>query len=112
MTSKHDMIEAVVTVRGHGRFPLDMLRYDRLTPATEVHSGRIEATMDRSSNPTLRDIEIKLLRRHKRDEWPSTTWQPTVGRWNSFGWGVMSVEYKDAHDYQDLTSQNKGVVIE
>lgn len=108
MASKHDMIEAVVTVRGTGRFPLDMLRYDRLTPATEIDSGRIETALDRWAE-TREATEVKLLRRHKRDEWPSTTWQPTVGRWNSFGWAVMSVEYKDAHDYQDLRYQNRGV---
>ena len=63
------------TVRGTGLFPFDMLRYDRCTPKTEADSSRIEQTTHRSK---LGPQEITML----------GTKEPTVARWESFGWRV------------------------
>ena len=60
-----------IEVRGHGRFPFDMLRYDNcvVVNPTDV-DGREERTVK--------------LRRFSKD-----ARQATVDRWNSFGWGVL-----------------------
>jgi len=64
-----------VVVIGRGRFPTDMLRYDGACPATESDSVAIEAT-------GLRAVRLE------------SRVQPTIGRWSSFGWVVVS---HDAH---------------
>lgn len=72
------------TVQGSGTFPIDMLRFDSAYPATETVSGRIEATFNRHHDPLAGTSEkpISLHHRGERD------WEPTVGRWESFGWSV------------------------
>jgi hypothetical protein len=69
-----------VTVRGNGQFPVDMLRYDRCWPASEQDSYK----MSRDWAEGVRDVV--LLTDHDR------IWQPTVGRWRSFTWEVVSSE--------------------
>jgi hypothetical protein len=65
------------TVTGYGRFPLDMLRYDRCTPARQEDVRKIEDTLRRyAAAPAV--IE---LRRHA-DRCIETR------RWASFGWTV------------------------
>lgn len=61
-----------IEVTGAGRFPFDMLRYDNCVPV----------------QPTLmegRESRVIKLRRFSPDGTPAT-----VGRWNSFGWGVTA----------------------
>lgn len=73
-----------VKVRGHGRFPDDMLRYDRLAPATEEDARKIEEKTN-----TAATYEVDLVREGPRQ------WTPTRGRWSSFLWGVAEHEVED-----------------
>ena len=60
------------TVRGRGRFPTDMLRYDECFPASEADSARLD---DRGP----RFVELKARTGSPRFE-------PTYARWASFNW--------------------------
>jgi len=73
MKPKKEFRMTLIEVRGRGRFPYDMLRYDNCVPF-EGHN-EIEK----------RDDRVIRLRRFSGDGTPAT-----VGRWNSFGWAVMS----------------------
>lgn len=71
-------------VRGKGVFPLDMLRYDCCWPlrGEDVHEMEKPSTVMRNT--------------HERIIWLKTSGRadprPTVARWASFGWEVISVE--------------------
>jgi len=67
-------------VEGHGDFPVDMLRYDRACPATEVDSGLI---LKMIANPRLarHSQRVKIIC-HRNNG-------PTYGRWASFGWSII-----------------------
>lgn len=67
-----------VTVIGIWSFPIDMLRYDSLTPDSEDDSNRIINTF----NPGAEGISVTLRREAPKD------WTPTRRRWNSFLWKV------------------------
>ena len=66
-----------VTVRGNGEFPFDMLRADRACPASESDTYRM-------IDDGCREVTVVI----------HTTTQrvPNVGRWESFGWKVISTE--------------------
>lgn len=65
------------TVEGRGSFPIDMLRYDSCWPAREgTDSFGIEASLRPRSGRDKRKVTLVGLR------------EPTVGRWESFGWKV------------------------
>jgi hypothetical protein len=69
-------------VKGSFRFPLDMLRYDACWPASPGDTGNMEASFDARS-PT--GYEVELI------HWAANAgWQPTVDRWASFGWYVVT----------------------
>lgn len=63
------------TVRGSGRFPFDMLRYDCCWPASQVDVNSI-------SNEVLIVERMITLHTHNINA-------PTIGRWESFGWRVL-----------------------
>lgn len=65
------------TVEGSGYFPLDMLRYDSSYPATSEAVDGLNGLQEQQ-----RTVELGCVN-HKK-------WEPTVGRWNSFGWSVTS----------------------
>lgn len=63
-------------------FPIDMLRYDRATPAHETDSGVIQRSLEaRWRYPNPEPLTIALVGAKP----------PTEARWASFGWGVGSV---------------------
>lgn len=64
------------TVRGKGRFPVDMLRYDKCWPATQDDA---EVMAEVISEPVIGVVNIKLV----------TCIEPTPDRWKSFGWYVL-----------------------
>ena len=66
------------TVVGRGKFPMDMLRYDECYPRTGADAENI-APVDR---PVAREVVLNTVQDRKH-------WQPTVGRWQSFGWSVV-----------------------
>ena len=70
------------SVRGRGRFPVDMLRYDCCYPVTGIGADRLLDT-DMKTERTI------VLRRVTR----TSNWEPTEGRWSSFGWYVI----RDSH---------------
>jgi hypothetical protein len=62
-------------VTGTNSFPTDMLRYDHCWPATELDSQMIDKPR-RTGDPVKRSIRL------------AGRMNPTVGRWESFGWTV------------------------
>lgn len=65
------------TVEGRGSFPIDMLRYDSCWPAREgSDSFEIEASFRPRSGTGKRKVRLVGTR------------EPTIGRWESFGWKV------------------------
>lgn len=74
----------VFTVAGSGQFPLDMLRRDKCHPQAEI-----DATTAQARGSSL-DRHV-TLERQRGDRW----WHPTFGRWQSFGWRVVSWELVD-----------------
>lgn len=77
------MFETVVTVRGRGDFPIDMLRYDACFPKTAEDASAISGE---GLGGILNERIVKLIRRSPSDG------PPTAGRWSSFGWTVLDVE--------------------
>lgn len=74
-----------ITVSGNGLFPIDMLRYDAATPATEGDSRRIGALMSHEEDPSG-PVKVNVVKYHK-DKEPHVT----PARWLSFGWTVVNV---------------------
>lgn len=65
------------SVCGVGRFPIDMLRYDACYPASEQDSAMIDDIRE------PRVIELVAVHHSK-------AFTPTVARWGSFCWRVVS----------------------
>lgn len=82
LTSDWHASSLVYTVRGPGRFPLDMLRYDQAVPASETDASYIAATL---ADPS-RDRTLITLRGVK---------PPTEARWRSFGWQVLPEGFRE-----------------
>lgn len=59
-------------VKGHGSFPIDMLRYDSAWPAKQEEIHLLDSMHLKSRIVTLRSYS-----------------EPTPARWNSFGWSVV-----------------------
>lgn len=74
-----EMYTHVVEVMGRHAFPVDMLRYDRLSPRHEGDSTKITDTIREPAGPYTR---VELYRQ------ASDAWKPTTERWASFGWIV------------------------
>jgi hypothetical protein len=72
-------------VKGAGRFPTDMLRYDRCCPATETDSSCIT---EHSSRAQPRRVNLVRFSQAGKSG-------PCMRRWESFGWKVTSVTYAD-----------------
>jgi hypothetical protein len=85
--SKFYVMRLVVT--GKRPFPIDMLRYDNATPATEVDAHAIERTWEGS----LDEVRV-TLRRFARDDDKHSSYH--YARWGSYGWRVESYDYADA----------------
>lgn len=79
----------LVTVEGRSAFPIDMLRYDDCIPADERSSGIISVSINpyvQREGETYR-VEVRHSGLYH--------WQPTVGRWESFGWHVINCERRE-----------------
>ena len=74
------------TVEGTGSFPTDMLRYDGAYPASPQAVSMISDDW-RTAAP-LERRSARLI--HVGDQ---RGWEPTVDRWRSFGWTVVSHSY-------------------
>jgi hypothetical protein len=67
-----------ITVKGHGDFPIDMLRYESAVPFSEEDSHHIDRTFYEDKPHTVR-----LLCFFKAER------EPARSRWRSFGWEVL-----------------------
>lgn len=72
-------------VTGAFPFPIDMLRYDRCTPDRELDSGVIQQTFERQGERGSYSVQV-------RHEGEDKKWEPTLGRWHSFGWKVIQLD--------------------
>lgn len=64
-------------------FPIDMLRRDHMIPFSERDANIIQRTIAHDLDETSGDITVRVFR------WTTNRlWQPTYGRWESFGWRV------------------------
>jgi hypothetical protein len=70
------MIMKTFVVRGGGRFPMSMLRFDCAWPFTDEDATKIEDTL----SGHVRSWEITLQ--------TGSRFAPTEGRWNSFNVAV------------------------
>lgn len=68
-------------VIGDGPFPVDMLRYDASYPADNAELILQEAGFGMSLEAGPRRVRLRHRDGYSR-------WEPTVGRWSSFGWTV------------------------
>ena len=66
------------TVKGQGTFPFDMLRYDCAYPATSEAAYKLYPSMFVASGNAVKEQSVELR----------SYFEPTVGRWQSFGWSV------------------------
>lgn len=68
------------TVEGSHEFPFDMLRYDRCWPKTEANDSiNLAHPMSYTRRTATRQVTLV-----------SINGLPTVARWESFGWKVVS----------------------
>ena len=102
MRNKPEFFQIVVA--GKGQFPVDMLRHDCAYPVTEEDSSWISNMKTAAGSgscigPKYRVVrEVNLICR--------TLHGPTVRRWESFSWKVLSVI---AH-YPDGTTAEQRVL--
>lgn len=71
------LVLTTFTVRGKGKFPVDMLRYDKCWPASMDDAAVME---DLIVEPVVGRVDIKL----------TSISRPTYDRWKSYGWYVLS----------------------
>ena len=71
---KKEIVYAVI--RGNGQFPIDMLRYDNCSPATEFDSSIIMSSFNKWESYEV--CVKKMVPRGYSDKF-------TEGRWESFG---------------------------
>lgn len=69
-------------VRGSFPFPIDMLRYDRCTPKSEADSNVITRSLEHQGTSEVFEVTVISDKELKG-------WEPTVGRWKSFGWELV-----------------------
>lgn len=97
---------SVVSVHGHP-FPIDMLRYDNCVPASEPDANIIRSTFfdhgtERAGVGTI--VEVAKF-------YPTGgNHAPTYGRWESFGWRVLTdTEIEDLRN-QRVRAQIDGAI--
>jgi hypothetical protein len=80
MRKKLEFYRQLITVRGTGEFPFDMLRRDFAVPAREQDAAQMSPDLDRTI-----EREVRLIRFIHKD-W--TDKRPGQG-WAVFGWPVI-----------------------
>lgn len=78
MSSRDRYYRSRFSVKGKGRFPMDMLRYDRCCPDSETDAINMRGREQRT---------IVVCRFS-----PQAQRAPSIARWQSFGWIVGAVE--------------------
>ena len=72
--------------RPTGIFPVDMLRYDYCTSASEEESGNMMFSLTGHYSEDSPPVRLHHI------EYGNKNWKPTRKRWESFGWVVTKVE--------------------
>jgi hypothetical protein len=80
-------------VTGSGHFPIDMLRYDRAIPATEIDANRIHNQIAEIGN-LGGEVSINVIRYTEGKSTNSFGDMPTIRRWESFGWRVSDISFE------------------
>ena len=81
-------------VHGAAAFPIDMLRYDGCYPASGKDSARLEDSLRRSSSTSSsKPITLEHIGEGRG---AFVAWNPTNGRWESFGWHVDPASIESA----------------
>lgn len=78
--AKRQYVVTEIVVTGRGEIPLDMLRFDRCSPAS---SDDVSAILNGRADHRIA-VEIRLYRFSPDGS------KATVARWHSFGWDVIS----------------------
>jgi len=76
------------TVTGIGPVPIDMLRYDRCTPTTQEDVGKLT-----SAGSYDAQVAVNMIR-FTEGKGQNYADNPTVKRWNSFGWQVTDITWR------------------
>lgn len=85
MAKLYEIVVTVAPARGRPDFPVDMLRYDGLVPNREQDSYTIGRA--REERVPGEAMQVELRRYAERN------WKPTDGRWDSFGWRVVDLNF-------------------
>ena len=78
------------SVMGKGRFPFDMLRYDQCFPMSGEDAESLEvnaASTSVEAYTAIRTVRLCVVS-HRN-------FQPTEGRWASFGWPVVRGSFEE-----------------
>ena len=67
--------------------PLDMMRYDRVTPLGQQDVSEL-ACIDIPREPNDPPVRVEFLRQAHGDK----NWKPTHERWITFGWKLVKVD--------------------
>lgn len=78
-------------VRGPGRLPVDMLRYDCCWPDTGEDAALIEAKADPLASREERQRVQGKVQERGITLASYSEHAPCVGRWESFGWSVEAL---------------------
>ena len=77
------------TVRGKGIFPIDMLRHDQCYPVDAEATEDIQS-IKRGPSPFKHATRKSIVLPREIRLATDYIHAPTVGRWESFGWKVVS----------------------
>jgi hypothetical protein len=78
------------TAIGGTHFPLDMLRYDSCWPA-DTDSALSCALTQRDAGTVEQFLKVREIHLFAFKQTTKDFAKPTIGRWNSFGWGVKDI---------------------
>jgi hypothetical protein len=79
-------------------FPIDMLRYDRCSPATETSANKIENSIHEYGANVIRPLVVYVEKMHSGSNPQRERGIWTIDRWRAYG---CEVEYVDAWHTED-----------
>lgn len=82
--------EFVVT--GTGEFPIDMLRYDRCSPVSQLDASHVISSFNGNLDED-KELSVRLIR-FTEGKGKNYADNPTVDRWKSFGWQVSDIRWE------------------
>lgn len=85
--AKNWTITFTMEATGLACMPLDMMRYDRVTPLMQKDVGEL-ACVDVPREENDPPMQVDFIRHSHGDK----NWKPNVDRWRSFGWRLVKVD--------------------